>query len=221
MERNQFTFYLSFFKAIQRIRKKSAQADAYRAICAYALYGILPQLEDMDDAAAIAVEVALPILDAANRKAMGGAKGRCLKDTQKNTETCFEVMDNKEKNKEKDKDKEKEKDKCERPCKEEDFLLFWDVYPKKVGKQQALAAFALVEQPVDRLIQAVQQQKLSGQWTRDNGSFIPNAATWLRQKRWEDELPVSLKEEIPKGATGELGQAELENIQRLLTQIEN
>ena len=42
MERSQFTFYESFFRAVSRIKKKPDRAEAYDAICAYALYGIEP-----------------------------------------------------------------------------------------------------------------------------------------------------------------------------------
>jgi len=28
----------------------------------------------------------------------------------------------------------------------------------------------------------------SEQWTKDNGQYIPHAATWLNGRRWEDEL---------------------------------
>ena len=28
------------------------------------------------------------------------------------------------------------------------------------------------------------------QWIKDGGNFIPHAATWLNQQRWEDELEV-------------------------------
>ena len=40
--RTQFTFYESFYKAISRIKKKADRADAYDAICKYALTGIEP-----------------------------------------------------------------------------------------------------------------------------------------------------------------------------------
>lgn len=75
MTRTQFTFYESFFKAIRRIKSKSARADAYDAICAYALWGEEPELDKLPDAAAIAFEVAKPNLDASRRKAAGGQKG--------------------------------------------------------------------------------------------------------------------------------------------------
>ena len=40
---------------------------------------------------------------------------------------------------------------------------------------------------VQTLLDAVEAQKRSPQWTRDGGQFIPYPATWLNQRRWEDE----------------------------------
>ena len=72
--------------------------------------------------------------------------------------------------------------------KQEAFERFWIAYPKKVGKEAARKAFAKVKVPVDTLVSAVEAQKTSAQWTRDNGQYIPNPATWLNQGRWEDVL---------------------------------
>lgn len=69
-----------------------------------------------------------------------------------------------------------------------DFEKFWSAYPKKVGKQTARKAFSRVKVPVETLLTAVERQKCSTQWSRDNGQYIPNPATWLNQGRWEDEL---------------------------------
>ena len=49
-------------------------------------------------------------------------------------------------------------------------------------------AFAKVKVPIETLLSAIDQQTRSDQWTRENGRFIPNPATWLNQGRWEDEL---------------------------------
>jgi len=34
---------------------------------------------------------------------------------------------------------------------------------------------------------AIERQKSSRQWTKDDGQYIPNPSTWLNQERWEDE----------------------------------
>ena len=45
------------------------------------------------------------------------------------------------------------------------------------------------KQTFDRMMDAISAQKRSRQWTENNGQYIPNPATWLNQRRWEDELP--------------------------------
>lgn len=71
------------------------------------------------------------------------------------------------------------------------FSRFWAVYPKKVGKLAAQKSFAKVKAPVETLIAAVERQKLSSQWQKDGGQYIPNPATWLNQGRWEDDLEAA------------------------------
>lgn len=82
MERKQFTFYESFYRAVHRIKKKSDRADAYDAICAYALYGDEPDLGALSDAAAIAFELSKPNLDASRKKAENGSRTRRKCDEQ-------------------------------------------------------------------------------------------------------------------------------------------
>ena len=116
MERSQFTFYESFFRAVSRIRKAADRAAAYDAICAYALYGTDPDMDKLPDAAAIAFEVARPNLDASRRKASNGKRGGELKKPEANKRngeangskpeaSCKQEQD-KEQEKEEDKDKE-------------------------------------------------------------------------------------------------------------------
>ena len=71
------------------------------------------------------------------------------------------------------------------------FDAFWAAYPKKVGKGEAKKAFDKAKVSVEVLLRALEAQKLSDQWKRDNGRYIPNPATWLNQGRWEDDLSVS------------------------------
>jgi hypothetical protein len=74
-EREQFTFYSSFAKSIKRIKKAADRAAAYDAIVDYALYGILPDLDKLPDAAAIVFELSKPNLDSSRRKAENGKRG--------------------------------------------------------------------------------------------------------------------------------------------------
>lgn len=103
---------------------------------------------------------------------------------------------NKEKEEDKEEDKEKDNDKDEEikaasppaRAKSSDFDLFWQAYPKKVGKEAARKAFSRVKAPLESLLTAIERQKCGNQWTTENGRFIPNPATWLNQGRWEDEV---------------------------------
>lgn len=77
------------------------------------------------------------------------------------------------------------------------FDEFWNAYPKKVGKQYALKAWRKIKPTAElheAIMQAVNAQKHSEQWRRDNGRFIPNPATWLNGGYWENGEEVSTGE---------------------------
>jgi hypothetical protein len=105
-----------------------------------------------------------------------------------------------------------------RKAREEAFEKFWSAYPRKEGKQKAKAAFEKVNIPLDVLLNAIEQQKESAQWSKDNGQFIPHPTTWLNGKRWEDEVIMAGNAQV--GASGRLGEAERAAIQRLLAESE-
>ena len=72
---------------------------------------------------------------------------------------------------------------------DEAFNEFWSAYPKKVGKKEAQKAFAKVPKADwPKLVPAVEAQKKSKQWRKDDGQYIPHPATWLNQGRWEDQI---------------------------------
>lgn len=75
MERGQFTFYASFAKAAERIRKKADRCDFYDAVKDYAIYGKEPDLDVVSDTVAVAFELVRPTLDASKRKAESGKRG--------------------------------------------------------------------------------------------------------------------------------------------------
>lgn len=72
----------------------------------------------------------------------------------------------------------------------ESFNDFWKAYPKKVSKANALKAWKKLKPNDDlarEIIYALERQKQSAQWQKNNGQFIPYPATWLNGRRWEDE----------------------------------
>ena len=113
MEREQFTFYQSFAKAISRIKSKAARCDAYDVIVNYALYGIEPELDKVSDSAAMAFDLIKPNLDASRRKAENGKAGGQRKQTESKPQangkqTASKKENEKENKKEGKKEKEKE-----------------------------------------------------------------------------------------------------------------
>lgn len=110
-ERTQFTFYASFFDAVSRIKKKADRADAYDAICAYALREEDPDFSKMSDAAQIAFLLIKPNLDSSRRKAKSGKDGGSKKANGKQNESKPEANDKQEQpTSEKEKEREKEKE---------------------------------------------------------------------------------------------------------------
>lgn len=71
------------------------------------------------------------------------------------------------------------------------FLEFWKAYPKKVAKQYALKAWNRLRPNAElysQIMKAIESQKQSKQWRKDNGQYIPNPATWLNGGQWENEM---------------------------------
>lgn len=114
MNRTQFTFYESFYKALSRIRRASDRAKAYDLMVRFALYGEEPDLDALPDAIAIALELIRPNLEASRRKAeagrLGGSKPEA-KGKQTEAERKQEQEQGKEKEQVKEEVKVKEKDK--------------------------------------------------------------------------------------------------------------
>lgn len=74
---------------------------------------------------------------------------------------------------------------------EERFARFWEAYPKKVGKKDALKKWNQLKPDAElflHIMRAVTRAKKSKEWTREGGRFIPNPATWINQGRWDDVL---------------------------------
>jgi hypothetical protein len=69
-----------------------------------------------------------------------------------------------------------------------DFLVFWETYPKKVGKPEAFKQWKIAVRPeLADILQAVETQKKSRQWNDDGGKFIPDPERWIKKGRWDDK----------------------------------
>lgn len=74
----------------------------------------------------------------------------------------------------------------------EGFAEFWEAYPKKMAKGDAIKAWGQMEagQHLAKILETVKASAKLEAWTKDDGRFIPFPATWLRAQRWEDELSI-------------------------------
>ena len=235
-ERKQFTFYLSIFKALRRIKKKPDRADAYDAICAYALFGEEPDLEKLPDSVSMAFELIRPNLDASRRKAKNGKQGGSkTKQTESKPEANGSKMDDTSSEGEKEKEKEIEieiekeieiEHECVKASPAESkptapgsaFTSFFDKYPNKINREEAWTAWKSLNPDsgnVLAIMDGLEAWKRSDRWTEEGGRYVPSAAKWLRDRRWEITPPAG-KQKVPMGASGKLGEAELEAIQRVL-----
>lgn len=74
------------------------------------------------------------------------------------------------------------------------FREIWKVYPRKVSKQDALKAFKdiheLDEELARVIFKAVKAARNTPQWNEDGGKYIPYPGTWIRGRKWEDELGI-------------------------------
>jgi hypothetical protein len=67
------------------------------------------------------------------------------------------------------------------------FAEFWPEYPNHAAKAKAVTAWAKIPAELhSEIMEALSVQKRSTAWTKDEGQFVPHAATWLNGRRWED-----------------------------------
>ena len=72
----------------------------------------------------------------------------------------------------------------------EKFETFWMLYPRKIGKAAAKRKYEAVikngNTPESKLLEAIKNQL--PKWKQTEEQFIPHAATWINQGRWDDEV---------------------------------
>ena len=72
----------------------------------------------------------------------------------------------------------------------DDFLQFWDVYPKAVSKKKSFEAWQKAEDkpPIAEILAKIELQKKTDQWQKEKGQFIPYSTTYINQARWDDKM---------------------------------
>ena len=219
MTRQQMTFFISFWEAINSLPKKD-QLPLFRAVISYGLFG--KHTETLSAGQCAFFSLIQPVLDKSRQKASN------RKQTKNKPETNEEQTGkDKEGDKERDKEKEyegecdKEQTEITAPPSGKPFTAFWEAYPSKIDRESAWNAWKALSPTVDvarQIMTSLQAWKKSAQWTEDGGRYIPSAAKFLSKDYWRNTPPPAQKKEIPQGASGELGEAELEAIRRVLNE---
>jgi hypothetical protein len=80
------------------------------------------------------------------------------------------------------------------------FDDFWTVYPRKEAKLRALKAWKKIsESEHPKILEDVERRKRHEEWIRDRGKFIPHAAKYLSERRWEDQPASQETHTVPDG----------------------
>jgi hypothetical protein len=69
------------------------------------------------------------------------------------------------------------------------FEEFWKKYPKHVSRKTAKEAFGKqkINEEFQSILDDIELKCHSSQWQKNGGEFIPHPATYLNQRRWEDD----------------------------------
>lgn len=111
------------------------------------------------------------------------------------------------------------------PALKDGFEAFWKAYPNHGNVQAAWEAWHKIapDEPSRRsIMDALERWKKSGAWQQEYPRFVPPAAKWLRDRRWEGPIPAPAK--TGSGGPGwtagkrELDEAELEAVRRIMAE---
>ena len=101
----------------------------------------------------------------------------------------------------------------------EAFSEFWEKYPKKAGRAEALEAYLREEAYLQQktLLAALAEQCKNENWRKERGRFVPRAANWLADHRWEE---TPLPPLVDEGGTGPPSRREQELLRMVNDPIE-
>ena len=72
-----------------------------------------------------------------------------------------------------------------------EFEKFWKTYPVKTAKRKCFEIWQTKKlgEKAEQIIAAVETQRKTAPWQKENGRYIPNPQTYLTGDRWEDTEP--------------------------------
>ena len=79
------------------------------------------------------------------------------------------------------------------------FDVFYKAYPKKKNRadaERAWLSLAPDDELCAKISTAIEQQKETTDWRKDNGKYVPYPASWLNGRRWEDEIAAPAEKRV-------------------------
>jgi len=209
--RNQFTFYRSYYDAIQELCKRD-QAAIILAVCNYAIYEVEPT--GLSPAASTAFKLIRPTLDSGRRKAASGKQGGSKPKANAKQRVREKEIEIEEEN-------EIEKEGNAEACPGGGFDALWTSYPesRRGSLKNAKMAFITAvhsESDMTVALENLEAWKNSDQWCKDGGQYVPYLSNWLERGLWQTQPPESAKG--PIWGSMSLGDAEYEAIRTVLAQ---
>lgn len=223
-KRKQFTFYVSFYETVIQFTRSADREKFLMAIIEYALFEKEPEkLQEGCRAAFMSIK---PILDKARKRAEAGrAGGSSSASKQQANDKQTEASDNQpqaNRKLERDRERERDRDRVREEGETASILLekLWQEYPahRRGSLQNLTDTAAMLSLGNDDVVKATENLatwKNSRDWSKDDGQYVPGLTRYLTSGMWADKPK---KTELPKGASGELGEAELEAIRRVLAE---
>ncbi len=89
----------------------------------------------------------------------------------------------------------------------EGFDDFWKLYPRKEAKQRALKAWQKIKaDELPAIMAGLRVAIQTEQWQKDGVRYIPLPASWLNERRWEDEITATKQasRSMPQQRSGNL-----------------
>lgn len=78
---------------------------------------------------------------------------------------------------------------------EDEFITFWNAYPKRINKPGARKAWKSQKANLEEVLKGLKEWIDCDQWTRDGKKYIPHPATFLNRRQWEDEVEFNEQEQ--------------------------
>lgn len=194
MPLDSFNVYFSYLKAIEPLNDAEC-GRLLKACLIYSMTGEVPELRGNE-------RFIFPSWQSQIDRDREKYEARCRQNAKNvsvrwNTNECERIRTHTKRTKDKDKDNITP----HTPQGGDAFGRFWSAYPRKTSKKKALESWSKLKpspELTETIMAALEQQKRSDQWTRDGGQYIPYPATWLNQRRWEDEMQPEQPSEPPK-----------------------